>query len=40
MLVVSPHRQGGQAQFVEQPVNHSTGNDRFMNVLCWAMEHL
>lgn len=40
MLVVSPHRQGGQAQFIEQPVYHSTGNDRFMNALSWATEHL
>jgi len=39
-LVVPPHRQGGQAQFVERPLYHSTGNDRFMNVLCWATEHL
>lgn len=40
MLVVPPHRQGGQAQFVEQPVYHSTSNDRFMNALSWASEHL
>lgn len=40
MLVVPPHRQGGQAQFIEQPVYHSNGNDRFMNALSWAREHL
>jgi transcriptional regulator GlxA family with amidase domain len=40
MLVVPPHRQGGQAQYIEQPVYHSAGNDRFMSALNWATENL
>ncbi|NWA62729.1 helix-turn-helix domain-containing protein [Pantoea sp. B9002] len=40
MLVVPPHRQGGQAQYIEQPVYHSAGNDRFMSALSWATENL
>ncbi|STQ45070.1 transcriptional activator FtrA [Ewingella americana] len=31
-LVVPPHRQGGQAQFVEQPVYNTAGGDRFMQL--------
>jgi len=39
-LVVAPHRQGGQAQFIERPVpvNHSDG--RFSRVLEWVTKHL
>ena len=40
MLVVPPHRQGGQAQYIEQPVYHSAGNDRFRSALSWATENL
>lgn len=40
MLVVPPHRQGGQAQYIEQPVYQSAGNDRFMSALSWATENL
>lgn len=39
-LVVPPHRQGGQAQFVEQPVYNTAGGDRFMQALNWASSHL
>lgn len=39
-LVVPPHRQGGQAQFVEQPVYITAGGDRFMQALNWASSHL
>lgn len=38
-LVVGPHRDGGQAQFVEQPVP-DTGNQRLGPALSWALEHL
>ncbi|GAB3543079.1 helix-turn-helix domain-containing protein [Noviherbaspirillum agri] len=39
-LVVAPHRQGGQAQFIERPlpVTHSDG--RFSQVLDWVSRHL
>lgn len=39
-LVVAPHRQGGQAQFIERPlpVTHSDG--RFSQVLDWVTRHL
>lgn len=39
-LVVPPHRQGGQAQFVEHPVYNTAGGDRFMQALNWASSHL
>lgn len=39
-LVVAPHRQGGQAQFIEQPLPASPGGERFARVLEWAMRHL
>ncbi|CAI1598819.1 Multiple antibiotic resistance protein marA [Serratia quinivorans] len=39
-LVVPPHRQGGQAQFIEQPVYNTVGGDRFMQTLSWATENL
>ncbi len=37
--VVPPHRDGGQAQFVEEPVA-SAANDLFSDSLTWALEHL
>lgn len=40
LLVVPPHRQGGQAQYIEQPVYNTAGGDRFMEALSWASEHL
>jgi transcriptional regulator GlxA family with amidase domain len=41
-MVVPPHREGGQAQYVEAPVpepRHS-GADELAGVLDWAVEHL
>ena len=38
-LVVPPHRQGGQAQYVEQPVIED-GDLSLAPVLAWAEEHL
>lgn len=40
-LVVSPHRQGGQAQFIEQPVPAaSAAGDRLADALAWAQRNL
>ncbi|MDX9707490.1 MAG: helix-turn-helix domain-containing protein [Azospira sp.] len=39
-LVVAPHRQGGQAQFVSQPVPASAGGDRLSGLLDWLRGHL
>jgi transcriptional regulator GlxA family with amidase domain len=39
-LVVAPHRQGGQAQFIERPVPVSGSDDRFAQVLDWVNRHL
>jgi AraC family transcriptional activator FtrA len=38
-LVVGPHRDGGQAQFVEQPVAGAFGH-RLDPAFTWALEHL
>ncbi|WP_337918659.1 GlxA family transcriptional regulator [Pseudaminobacter soli (ex Zhang et al. 2022)] len=40
MLVTPPHRQGGQAQYIEQPVPHFPCESRLPGVLEWALEHL
>ncbi len=37
-LVMSPHRAGGQAQFVEQPMLKQS--DRFNDALNWALAHI
>ena len=37
-LVISPHRQGGQAQYIETPVTKNTG--AFSQTLDWAIQHL
>lgn len=37
-LVISPHRQGGQAQFVDTPI--LPRQDRFSATLDWARKHL
>ena len=37
-LVISPHRKGGQSQFVETPVQRTT--DTFSATLDWALENL
>jgi transcriptional regulator GlxA family with amidase domain len=39
-LVVAPHRAGGQAQFIEEPVSRSPSGDRIGKVLAWAAAHL
>lgn len=40
VLVTPPHRQGGQAQFIEQPVPELPSEYRLPGVLEWALEHL
>ncbi|SFK37717.1 GlxA family transcriptional regulator [Lysobacter sp. cf310] len=39
-LVVAPHRQGGQAQYIERPVPASPQDERLSGVLSWALAHL
>lgn len=39
-LVIAPHRAGGQAQFIEEPVARSASGDRLGAVLAWAAAHL
>ena len=39
-LVVAPHRQGGQAQFIERPLPVSRSDGRFAEVLAWVGERL
>lgn len=39
-MVVAPHRQGGQAQYIEQPLPATFGDDRLAGVLEWALFHL
>jgi transcriptional regulator GlxA family with amidase domain len=39
-MVVPPHRDGGQAQFVDQPMALSAGEDPLAAVLGWMLEHL
>jgi len=39
-MVVPPHRDGGQAQFVETPVAHAAGDDPLAATLGWMLEHL
>lgn len=39
-LVVPPHRQGGQAQYIAQPLPAATGDARFDEVLDWVRGHL
>jgi len=39
-LVVSPHRQGGQAQYVQQPMPTSPRGDRLSGLLDWVSGHL
>ena len=40
LLVVQPHRDGGQAQFVESPLPSHDGEDLLVETLDWALEHL
>lgn len=39
-MVVAPHRQGGQAQYIQQPVAPSVHGDRLAPLLQWMGEHL
>jgi len=39
-LLVAPHRQGGQAQFIEHPVPSKPSEGRFAEVLDWVLHHL
>lgn len=39
-LVIPPHREGGQAQFIEQPVAMSTEDARINRLLDYLREHL
>src|SRR4051794_20816190 len=39
-LVVQPHRDGGQAQFIEAPVPADAGDDRIAASLSWALANL
>ena len=39
-MVVPPHRDGGQAQFVDLPVAGAAGDDPLVSVLEWTMENL
>jgi len=39
-LVVAPHRQGGQAQFIERPLPVSRSDYRFAGVMDWVAHHL
>ena len=39
-MVVPPHREGGQAQYIEQPVHEASEPDAFQNALNWAIAHL
>ncbi|KFX69460.1 AraC family transcriptional regulator [Pseudomonas taeanensis MS-3] len=39
-LVVPPHRQGGQAQFIEQPLPATARDDRLSDLLDWVRGNL
>ncbi len=39
-LVVPPHRQGGQAQFIEQPIPTTARNSRLSELLDWVRANL
>jgi transcriptional regulator GlxA family with amidase domain len=39
-MLVAPHREGGQAQFIERPVPVSGSDNRFAQVLDWVAHHL
>lgn len=38
-LVIQPHRDGGQAQFIEAPVPDALDDDRITRSMTWAMAH-
>ena len=39
-MVIPPHRDGGQAQYVREPVTELTAGDPFVDTLTWVQEHL
>ncbi len=39
-LVLAPHRDGSQAQFIPAPLRPAPGSDLFDDALIWALEHL
>ena len=39
-LVIAPHREGGQAQYIERPVPQYTDDDPIGRTVAWALEHL
>jgi len=39
-MLVAPHREGGQAQFIERPVPVTGSDGRFAQVLDWVTHHL
>lgn len=39
-LVVAPQRQGGQAQYIEQPVQRDSEDERLSTTLAWVSSHL
>lgn len=39
-LVVAPHREGGQAQYIERPIPSDTGEDPIARASAWALDHL
>jgi AraC family transcriptional regulator, transcriptional activator FtrA len=39
-MVVPPHRDGGQAQFVDLPVARANGDEPLAGVLGWMLEHV
>lgn len=39
-MVVAPHRQGGQAQYIDQPLPASGADERLGRVLAWMQRHL
>ncbi|GAA3163684.1 helix-turn-helix domain-containing protein [Nonomuraea salmonea] len=39
-LVIQPHRDGGQAQFIEAPLPADPADDRIARSIAWALAHL
>ena len=39
-LVIQPHRDGGQAQFIERPLTAGNDDDQIAQSMTWALEHL
>jgi len=39
-MVVAPHREGGQAQYIERPVSPTPRDAPIADVMAWALAHL